>query len=268
MQHDTSPHRVTFGPLGGQAGKPVTLQCAGLVLAYSRRLFIQYYPRFTRFEARAFLLEAARFMAGVCPVCVIDNTSVLLAAGAGADAVIAPEIAAFARTLGFRFRAHRVGNPDRKGRIERPFAYVETNFLVGRNFADLDDLNRQALAWCRDTANRKPKQALGMSPDAAYVIEQPHLVPLPDVLPPVYELLERGVDLHGYVSVDTNRYSVPERHQDAGPDRGPPQGRHDRRPRARDRPARYPQHPARPPHHPRAAGPRHGRRGGIAARPS
>jgi hypothetical protein len=43
MQHDTSPHRVTFGPLGGPAGKPVTLQCAGLVLAYSRRLFIQYY---------------------------------------------------------------------------------------------------------------------------------------------------------------------------------------------------------------------------------
>jgi len=211
MQHDTSPHRVTFGPLGGQADKPVTLQCAGLVLAYSRRLFIQYYPRFTRFEARAFLLEAARFMAGVCPVCIIDNTSVLLAAGAGADAVIAPEIAAFARTLGFGFRAHRVGNPDRKGRIERPFAYVETNFLVGRNFADLDDLNRQALAWCRDVANLKPKRALGMSAEAAYLIERPHLVPLPDVLPPVYELLERVVDLHGYVSVDTNRYSVPER---------------------------------------------------------
>jgi hypothetical protein len=34
---------------------------------------------------------------------------------------------------------------------------------------------------------------------------------LPSALPPVYELLERVVDLHGYVSVDTNRYSVPER---------------------------------------------------------
>ena len=142
MQHDTSPHRVTFAT----ADKPVTAQCAGLVLAYSRRLFIQYYPRFTRFEAKAFLLEAARFMAGVCPVCVIDNTSVLLAAGAGADAVIAPEMRAFARTLGFGFRAHQVGHADRKGRIERPFYYVETNFLVGRSFADFDDLNRQALA--------------------------------------------------------------------------------------------------------------------------
>lgn len=205
MQHDTSPHRLSM------AGKTLTAQCAGLVLAYSRRLFIQYHPRFTRFEAKAFLLDAVRFMGGACPVCIIDNTSVMLAAGAGGDAVIAPEMLAFARTLGFRFRAHRVGNPDRKGRIERPFAYVEGNFLAGRDFRDYDDLNAQALAWCREVANHKPKRALGMSPEAAYLIERPHLRPLPDALPPVYELLERVVDLNGYVSVDTNRYSVPER---------------------------------------------------------
>jgi len=210
MQHDTSPHRVVFAK-AGTAGKIVTAQCAGLVLAYSRRLFMQYYPRFTRFEAKAFLLEAVRFMEGVCPVCVIDNTSVLLAAGSGADAVIAPEMLAFARTLGFRFRAHRIGHPDRKGRIERPFAYIENNFLAARSFEDFDDLNGQAVAWCRDVANHKPKQTLGMSPEAAYVIERPHLRPLPDALPPVYELLERVVDLHGFVSVDTNRYSVPKR---------------------------------------------------------
>ena len=217
MQHDTSPHRVLFAKAGTphsrarSPGRIVTAQCAGLVLAYSRRLFIQYYPRFTRFEAKTFLLEAVRFMDGVCPVCVIDNTSVLLAAGSGADAIIAPEMLAFARTLGFRFRAHRVGHPDRKGRIERAFAYIENNFLVARDFEDFDDLNRQAVAWCRDVANQKSKRAIGMSPEAAYVIEKPHLKPLPDALPPVYELLERVVDLYGYISVDTNRYSVPGR---------------------------------------------------------
>ena len=109
MQHDTSPHRVRIGD------KSLIAQCAGLVLAYSRRLFVQYYPRYSRFEAKQFLLEAAHFMQGVCPVCVIDNTSVMLACGAGENALIAPEMAAFARTLGFEFRAHRVGHPDRKG---------------------------------------------------------------------------------------------------------------------------------------------------------
>jgi hypothetical protein len=205
MQHDTSPHRVVI------AGKPITVQCAGLVLAYSRRLFVQYYPRFTRFEAKQFLLEAVCFMGGSCATCIIDNSSVILAAGAGAEAVIAPEMLAFARTLGFGFRAHRVGHPDRKGRIERPFAYVEGNFLPARSFRDFDDLNSQALVWCRDVANQKIKRVLGMSAEAAYLLEKPHIQPLPSALPPVYELLERSVDLYGYVSVDNNRYSVPER---------------------------------------------------------
>jgi hypothetical protein len=204
-QHDTSPHRVVI------AGKSVSAQCAGLVLAYSRRLYVQYYPKFTRFEAKHFLLEAARFMDGTCPLCVIDNTSVIVADGTGVDAIIAPEMLAFARTLGFRFQAHEVGHADRKGRIERPFYYVETNFLPARTFSSFDDLNRQVLAWCRSIANQKPKRALGMSPEAAYLIEKPYLQPLPDVLPPVYETFERVVDLYGYVSVDSNRYSVPER---------------------------------------------------------
>jgi hypothetical protein len=174
MQHDTSPHRVLL------AGKPVMAQCASLILAYSRFLFVQYYPRFTRFEARQFLLEAVRFMAGACPRCVIDNTSVIVVAGAGDEAVFAPEMVAFARTLGFAFRAHQVNHPDRKGRVERPFAYVEGNFLAGREFHDFADLNRQALAWCQEIANAKPKRALGVAPLAAYAVEKLSLQPLPD----------------------------------------------------------------------------------------
>jgi transposase len=152
----------------------VTAQCAALTLACSRRLFIRYYPRFTRLEAKHFLLQAAPFMGGACARCVIDNTSVVLAGGAGADAVFAPEMVAFAATLGFAFMAHRVGDPKRKGRIERPFFYVQTNFLPGRTFADFDELNAQALRWCIEVANAKPKRDLGASPEDAYRQELAH----------------------------------------------------------------------------------------------
>ena len=205
MQHDTSPHRVTID------GHVVTAQCAGLVLAYSRRLFMAYSPRFTRFEAKHFLREAAVFMDGTCPRCVIDNTHVVLASGSGSEAIIAPEMAAFARTLGFGFVAHRIGHPDRKGRIERVFAYIEGHFLPGRTFRDYADLNAQARLWCETVANATPKRVLGMSAEAAYVLEKPYLTPLPSVLPPVYEVVERTVDLSGFISLDANRYSVPER---------------------------------------------------------
>jgi len=116
MQHATSPHHLILG------GKKLKAQCASLILAYSRLLFFQYSPRFTRFEAKAFLTEALRFFDGVARRCVIDNTSVILAGGSGANALIAPEMQAFCELFGFEFMAHAVGHSDRKGRIERAFS--------------------------------------------------------------------------------------------------------------------------------------------------
>ena len=205
MQHDTSPHKIKLGDT------VVTAQCASLVLAYSRYLFIQYYPCFTRFEAKTFLKMAFEFMQGTCQRCVIDNTSVILAAGSGANAVIAPEMTVFTRMFGFEFMAHRINDPDRKVFVERPFDYIEKNFLAGRQFNDWDDLNRQARSWCIDVSNKKEKRLLGMSPDMAYIKEKPYLNVLPEVLPPIYEHSQRLVDSKGFINLDTNRYSVPEK---------------------------------------------------------
>lgn len=205
MQHDTSPHHLTLG------GKPLKAQCASVILAYSRQLFIAYYPRFTRFEAKAFLSAALEFFDGAARRCVVDNTSVILAGGSGANALIAPEMEAFGALFGFEFIAHAINHSDRKGRIERPFSYIENNFLAGRTFTDWTDLNAQARAWCEQVANAKPKRILGMSPQAAYVLEKPHLLPLPAYLPPVTEIHYRVVDCYGFVHLETNRYSVPER---------------------------------------------------------
>ena len=206
MQHDTSPHYLEIN------GKTVKAQCASLVFGFSRRLFIQYYPCFTRFEAKAFLSEALSFMQGSCQRCVIDNTSVILAGGAGMHAVVAPEMVFFSRVFGFTFIAHAVNDANRKGKIERPFSYIETNFLAGRTFTDWQDLNRRARLWCDTVANAKPKRALGMSPDAAFIQEKPSIIRLPSVLPPVYKNYQRIVDTQGFINVDTNRYSVPEKY--------------------------------------------------------
>jgi len=205
MQHDTSPHPMLL------SGKKIKAQCAGLVLGYSRKLFIQYYPCFTRFEARVFLDQAFRFMEGTCSRCIIDNTSVLVAHGSGPDADIAPEMVRFGQIFGVQFIPHAVGDANRKAKMERNFDYAEKNFLAGRSFTDWHDLNEQAQRWSQDVANQKVKRSLGMTPEAAYLMEKPHLQPLPPYLPPVYQTFDRTVDVAGYVHVDTNRYSVPER---------------------------------------------------------
>jgi len=205
MQHDTSAHRLSLG------NKIVTAQCASLILAYSRMLFIAYYPRFTRFEAKAFLSAALQFFDATARRCVIDNTSVILAGGSGPNARIAPEMEAFGELFGFELVAHAIGHSDRKGRVERPFSYVENNFLAGRTFTDWTDLNAQARAWCQEVANARPKRVLGMSPQAAYAMEKAYLLALPAYIPPVTEIHYRVVDCYGFVHLDTNRYSVPQR---------------------------------------------------------
>jgi hypothetical protein len=205
-QHDTSPHRLILG------GKKLTAQCASLTLGYSRKLFIQYYPQFTRFEAKVFLSEAFIYMGGACERCIIDNTSVIVAQGSGPDATIAPEMKIFGEMFGTKFIPHAVGDSDRKAKVEKNFHYVENNFLAGRTFADWSDLNRQARQWCDMKANKKPKRSLGrIAPEAAHVMEKTHLKPLPAHIPLVYKPLQRIVDTSGYVTVDTNRYSVPEK---------------------------------------------------------
>jgi len=205
MQHDTSPHKVTIG------GKTVVAQCSALTFAYSSKVFIQYYPRFTRFECKVFLDATFSYMHGSCGRCVVDNTSVIIGYGTGPDAVMAPEMERFGRIYGFYFMAHRIKHADRKARVERPFHYAEHNFLVGRTFTDWHDLNRQAVKWCDEVANHKQKKRLGMSAEAAYLLEKDSLIPLPKVSPPVYVAKQRIVDVEGYVHMDTNRYSVPEK---------------------------------------------------------
>jgi len=206
MQHDTSPHTMLLD------GKTIKAQCAALTLAYSRKLYMQYYPRFTRFEAQEFLASALLFMKGCCKRCIIDNTSVILHYGSGADAIICVQMERFGRMYGFEFQAHAINHPNRKARVERPFYYIERNFIPGRTFKSWEDLNTQAEHWCINVSNAKEKRSLGMSPEEAYIKEAPYLARLPKVLPPVYEHHQRKVDISGYINLESNCYSAPEKY--------------------------------------------------------
>jgi hypothetical protein len=202
MQHDTSPHRASI------AGVEQRIETASLVLCYSRMLCFQAYPAFTRFYCKVFLTDALTALGASAATCMIDNTHVVVAAGTGARMVPAPEMAAFAERFNFTFRAHEKGDANRSARVERPFHFIEHNFLAGRTFANLADLNAQTRAW-GDKVNATYKDHLHASPRELFAAERPHLRPLPLFIPEVYALHHRLVDVEGYVNVHGHRYSVP-----------------------------------------------------------
>ena len=86
MQHDTSPHRAEIG------GHVRPVQTASLVCCYSRLLFFQFSPTFTRFDCKVFLTDALLYLQGACETCLIDNTHVVVLKGTGRDMVPVPEM--------------------------------------------------------------------------------------------------------------------------------------------------------------------------------
>lgn len=202
LQHDTSPHLIEI------AGKKRSAQTASAVLCYSRMLFFQCYPSFQRFDCKVFLTDALRFFGGACRWVMIDNTHVVVLCGTGRQMIPVPEMEAFGERFGFQFRAHEPGDANRSGRVERPFHFIEHNFLAGRRFSSWDDLNRQARQWC-DRVNATYKKHIRAIPRELFAVEGTHLKPLPVWIPEVYRIHQRIVDVEGYVALNTNRYSVP-----------------------------------------------------------
>jgi hypothetical protein len=204
MQHDTSPHRAKI------AGVLTRVQTVSLVLCYSRMIFFQIYPRFTRFECKSFLAEAIAYFHGAAATCMIDNTHVVVASGSGASMIPAPEMAAFAERYGFVFKAHEKGDANRSARVEAPFHRIERAFLTGEDFANWSELNQRARTTC-EVWNAKFSTKLHASRRELFTAEQPYLKPLPLYVPEVYRLWTRIVDAEGYVHVNRVAYSAPYR---------------------------------------------------------
>jgi transposase len=203
MQHDTSPHTVTVGD------RQRLMQCASLVLCFSRMVYMQVYPHWSRFECRIFLSKALRYFGGAAGRTMIDNSSVVIAHGTGKNAVPAPEMRALGERFDFVFEAHELGDKNRSAHVERRFDHIEKNFYPGRTFESLVDLNVQAEAWC-EQKNHTWRRSLHASPVELFASERGALRPLPLYLPEVYESHFRRVDVMGFVTLHTNRYSVPD----------------------------------------------------------
>ena len=103
-----------------------------------------------------------------------------------------------------------VARGNEKGRVERAIRYVRDNFFAARRFADLDDLNAQAIAWCNGTAaaRRCPDQP-ELTVAQAFAAEAPRLLPLPDAPPTLLERVVLRIGKTPYARFDGNDYSVP-----------------------------------------------------------
>jgi len=108
----------------------------------------------------------------------------------------------FARTEGFEIRTHRVRRPRTKGKVERSVSFVRDNFLNGRSFRDIDELNSQAWA---DRVNGAANGTTGRIPMELLAEEK-----LLKVVPyRVVERTPRRAGFDGFVAYRRSKHSVP-----------------------------------------------------------
>ncbi len=203
MQHDTSVYRVELG------GRSARVIASLLYLRYSKRRYLRFYPAFNRFRMKCFFHEALTFWGHSARQCIIDNTNLARLRGTGRDAVITPEMTAFAKAYGFEYVCHALRHPNRKGGEERGFFTLETNFFPGRTFQSLEDLNVQALDWATVRMEQRVQGKTSVIPAKAFEHERAFLQPLPPHLPAPYLVHERDTDQYGYAAFEGNYYWVP-----------------------------------------------------------
>lgn len=112
---------------------------------------------------------------------------------------------------GARPRACRPYRAQTKGKVERSFSHVRSDFHLGGRFQNLDDLNARFDEWRERVANPRRHATTGRIVSEAFAEERPALLPLPGI--PWNGLVRaerRRVSRDGLVSVDGNRYSVPD----------------------------------------------------------
>ena len=179
------------------------------VLGYSRRQSLHFV------EAQDFAttvrehIRAFEHLGGVAAECLYDNMKVVVSGYDGDDPVYNPRFLAFAAHYGFRPVACRPRRPQTKGKVERPFGYVESSLLGGRTFRSLEHLNETAAWWLAEVADVRIHSQTKARPIDRHAEEQPHLIPLPAHPFDAAEVVYRTVDAEGFVVYRQNFYATP-----------------------------------------------------------
>ena len=202
-QADWSPYRVPI------AGVETTIHCFNLVVAYSRRMWIGFF-RNERLPSLLWAhMEALRYMGG-CPRTILyDNMTQVTLGRAGGKPIWNPAFLEFAKHYGFEPRVCRPRDPNRRGKGERPFAWIWTDLLKGASFESWDDLNARARGWLDTVANVRVHSTTRRRVDEMFAEERPLLIALPSLAYPTDRRESRKVAVDGTVAVDGSYFPVP-----------------------------------------------------------
>lgn len=194
------------------AGKYRTVYCFAMILAASRKKAVCFSLKQDAEAIYEAVQELFDDLGGVTQELLVDNPKALVTSNdpKSEDEIrYNPQALLMAAHLGTELNACPCYWPRKKGKIERPFNYIEEQFIKGNSFASMEELNRRGKEfvdeWC-NTVHTTTKRI----PNQHYLSEEKALLlSLPEKHYYTTRLQERKITPDSYIHVKSNKYSVP-----------------------------------------------------------
>ena len=198
-QFDWSPYKMV---ISNEIRKVI---CFTMILSYSRKKAMV----FSLLEDSDSIYEAIQELfcdlGGVTEELLIDNPKSLVIENLRDAEINALHLATH---LGTELNPCVPSRAQTKGKIEKPYQYIEEHFIKGNSFENMMELNNADKIFMQNW-NGKTHGTTKRIPDLAHEEEKQSLLPLPSKKFMKSGLTKRDVSLDYLVNVDGKKYSVP-----------------------------------------------------------
>jgi transposase len=188
--------------------------CFSIIMACSRDKRIHFSLSCDGDAIYDVIQELFHEFGGVTQELLIDNPKALVIENIeGKETKFNLDALRMAAHLGVELNACAPYRARTKGKVERPFNYIEEQFIKGNTFSSMAELNQAGKEFVKDWCRQKHGTTKRI-PEEAFKEEISCLLPLPDH--PFFRasMETRKVSLDSLVSIQGNKYSVPVKYVD------------------------------------------------------
>lgn len=193
------------------SGSTYRVACFAMICHHCGERYVEFFPNAKQENLFIGMLHAFLKMGVPAHVLTDNMKSVTTGRDCEGHPIWNNEYAGFMSAVGFETKLCKPRHPFTKGAVERLVRFVKNNFLAGRTFGSITDLNYEAWRWC-DRQN-------SLYHDGVYCI--PHeehqercllsgAVPLDmDSAVRLYLWPERRISFDGFINYEGRRFGVP-----------------------------------------------------------
>lgn len=184
--------------------------CFAMICHHCGKRFVEFFPNAKQENLFIGMIHAFQRL-GIPKYVLTDNMkSVVTGRDSEGKPVWNNEYADFMKAVGFETKLCKPRHPFTKGAVERLVKFVKDNFMAGRVFGSITDLNYEAIRWCdrQDSRYHDGVYCIPMEEHSNHCLKNAALFTMTDSVK-LYLWPERRISFDGFVNYEGRRFGVP-----------------------------------------------------------